>query len=169
MLQKMLAAQKRKKSERKNEAKRNSSGKIEFKKLVANVETSIVLLRQAHKAAPCSAEAEVDSSNNGELGLYPDPRHYNRADLSHFVASRLAKRFWYAAYCIACFCLQIERQVLVQAVGTTTHSSAIEITLGTCSRRRPSKCTAEPALLISSKNIASHQEYIRTRVCNTTQ
>ena len=85
MLQNMLAAQKRKKkkkqSERKNETKRNSSGKIEFKKLVANVETSIVLHRQAHKAALCSAEAEVDSSNNGELGLYPDPRHVNRVRL----------------------------------------------------------------------------------------
>ena len=57
-----------------------SSGKIEFEKLVANAEPSTVLHRQAHKAAPCSAEAEVDSPNNinGKLGLYPDPRHDNR-------------------------------------------------------------------------------------------
>ena len=40
-----------------------------------------VLHHQAHKAAACSAEAEVDSSNNGELGLYPDPRHDNRVRL----------------------------------------------------------------------------------------
>ena len=44
-------------------------------------ETSTVLHRQAHKAAPCSAEAEVDSPNNGKLGLYPDPRHDNRVRL----------------------------------------------------------------------------------------
>ena len=45
---------------------------------MANAEPSTVLDRQAHKAAPCSAEAEVDSPNNGKLGLYPDPRHDHR-------------------------------------------------------------------------------------------
>ena len=75
--------EKKKQSEGKNETKRNrvSSGKIEFEKLVANAETSTVLHRQAHKAAPGSAEAEVDSSDNGELGLCLDPRHDNRVRL----------------------------------------------------------------------------------------
>ena len=79
----MLAAQKRKKINQKERMRQRelSSGKIEFEKLVANAEPSTVLHRQAHKAAPCSAEAEVDSPNNGKLGLYPDPRHDNRVTL----------------------------------------------------------------------------------------
>ena len=79
----MLAAQKRKKTIRRKEWDKEKllSGIIELEKLVANAETSTVLHRQAHKAAPGSAEAEVDSSNSGELGLYPDPRHDNRVRL----------------------------------------------------------------------------------------
>ena len=48
----------------------------------------------------------------------------------------------------------------------TTHccSSAIEITLGTCSRRRPSKGTAETSFSISSKNIASQCLWQPSRV-----
>ena len=75
--------EKKKKTIRRKECDKEklSSGKIKFEKLVANAETSTVLHRQAYKAAPCSAEAEVDSPNNGKLGLYPDPRHDNRVRL----------------------------------------------------------------------------------------
>ena len=38
--------------------------KREYEKLVANAETSTILHRQAHKAAACSAETEVDRSKN---------------------------------------------------------------------------------------------------------
>ena len=54
---------------KKRDKEKLSSGKIEFEKLVANAETSTVLHRQAQEAAQCSAEAEVDSSNNGEWTL----------------------------------------------------------------------------------------------------
>ena len=48
----------------------------------------------------------------------------------------------------------------------TTHwcSSAIEITLGACSRQRPSKGTAETSFSISSKNIASQCLWQPSRV-----